>query len=592
VDVISNSAGSTGGGLYVLGTSTLSTAEIISNSAKTGGGGYFAQRITLSSGTVTDNAATGVALNTGSGGGFSAQNGADVTSSRFVSNTAAYSGGAMQIILQASAPASRLSGSALDRNSARYGGAVALALQGAITIDQTSFHNNSARDEGGALLSQYATTTLSRSQFHGNTTAGNGAAILITQYSILDTTNNIFAANSGAADISLTQLGVTLRGAQNTFAGIGTGAAISASAGSFHSAVLTNTIVSTYSIGANGPVALNGVLWNAVGIQLGGTGGSASNAVSGAPLFSNPAGANYHIRKLSAARNTGINSGVAIDIDGESRPIASIYDIGADEYNGLSPVADAGPDQSVLVGSQVTLNGSNSFNPDVLAPFSYAWTQIAGPSVALSSASAAQPSFSAPNQTTPYTLRFQLIVNSDGENSQPDTVDITVTNTRPVANAGPDQNVSANATVNLNGAGSSDADGHTLSYAWTQVGGPAVTLNNANSATPGFTAPATAALIELQLVVTDQYGLVSMPDTMFVSVAGAVVPTATQTPVPPTSTPITPPTSTPPQPTATVPGSTPVPPATSTPGSGIATATPTRVVNSGPPGVFLPLLAR
>jgi hypothetical protein len=47
-----------------------------------------------------------------------------------------------------------------------------------------------------------------------------------------------------------------------------------------------------------------------------------------------------------------------------------------------------------------------------------------------------------------------------------------------------------NATVNLNGAGSTDPDGDLLSYAWTQIGGsPTVTLNGATTATPSFTAP-------------------------------------------------------------------------------------------------------
>ena len=59
----------------------------------------------------------------------------------------------------------------------------------------------------------------------------------------------------------------------------------------------------------------------------------------------------------------------------------------------------------------------------------------------------------------------------------------------PVANAGPDQNVSTGATVSLNGSGSSDPDGgpSPLSYSWSQLSGPSVTLNNPNTATPTFT---------------------------------------------------------------------------------------------------------
>ena len=54
------------------------------------------------------------------------------------------------------------------------------------------------------------------------------------------------------------------------------------------------------------------------------------------------------------------------------------------------PVADAGPDQNVDEETTVTLDGSNSFDPDDGIE-SYRWKQVAGPSVTLSNPQAAKP---------------------------------------------------------------------------------------------------------------------------------------------------------------------------------------------------------
>jgi hypothetical protein len=62
-------------------------------------------------------------------------------------------------------------------------------------------------------------------------------------------------------------------------------------------------------------------------------------------------------------------------------------------------------------------------------------------------------------------------------------------NTAPVANAGPDQTVTSGALVTLDGRSSTDADGNTLIYAWTQPQGAAVSLSSPTAAQPTFTAP-------------------------------------------------------------------------------------------------------
>src|SRR6185295_1670620 len=61
----------------------------------------------------------------------------------------------------------------------------------------------------------------------------------------------------------------------------------------------------------------------------------------------------------------------------------------------------------------------------------------------------------------------------------------------PTPNAGANQTVaSGTVAVTLSGSGQDlNAAARTLTYAWTQISGPAVTLAAANTASPTFTAP-------------------------------------------------------------------------------------------------------
>jgi len=58
------------------------------------------------------------------------------------------------------------------------------------------------------------------------------------------------------------------------------------------------------------------------------------------------------------------------------------------------PVADAGPDQTGVPAGTINLDGSASFDPDG-DPITFQWSQIAGPTVSLSSPTAAKTSFTA-----------------------------------------------------------------------------------------------------------------------------------------------------------------------------------------------------
>ena len=85
---------------------------------------------------------------------------------------------------------------------------------------------------------------------------------------------------------------------------------------------------------------------------------------------------------------------------------------------------DGGPTYMAAQGSTVTLDGSQSLDPDG-GTTTYRWTQTAGPTVSLSSSTAAKPNFTAP--ATNATLTFQLVVSDGSQVSEPTTISISVT---------------------------------------------------------------------------------------------------------------------------------------------------------------------
>ena len=106
--------------------------------------------------------------------------------------------------------------------------------------------------------------------------------------------------------------------------------------------------------------------------------------------------------------------------------------------------------------------------------------------------------------------------------SVPNLVGILTNNTVPVAKAGPD--ISAVPTkITLNGSASFDPDGQALTFSWSQVPAPTVTLLNAGTPTPSFQTALPGAYT-FRLDVSD--GLATSSDLVTVNILN-VTPTAT-----------------------------------------------------------------
>ncbi len=185
-----------------------------------------------------------------------------------------------------------------------------------------------------------------------------------------------------------------------------------------------------------------------------------------------------------------------------------------------APTANAGSDQSVQVGATVNLTGTGT-DPDG-DPLTFSWSfqsRPAGSAAALANPNAAHTTFTA-DIAGNYDLR--LTVNDGQGHTATDDVRVTASaaaNRAPVANAGPDQNVTAGAVVILNGSASSDPDGNPLIFTWIFLSRPAgsvATLLDNNTAAPTFTADVAGAY-DIQLTVSD--GTLSSTDLVRVTAA-------------------------------------------------------------------------
>ena len=183
------------------------------------------------------------------------------------------------------------------------------------------------------------------------------------------------------------------------------------------------------------------------------------------------------------------------------------------------PIANAGINQTVNENTTVVLNGIASDPDPDDDTLTYLWNQTAGPPVKLSNNTITNPSFKAPTVASNRDLRFSLTAKDDKSAvSIPAFVVISVkhVNRSPLAIADKDLTVNAGDIVTLDGSRSKDPDNDLLKYAWVQISGPKIKLDNVNSPIATFTALSnisTSTNLIFKLTVTDNKNATGAADT-------------------------------------------------------------------------------
>ena len=260
------------------------------------------------------------------------------------------------------------------------------------------------------------------------------------------------------------------------------------------------------------------VLLNGVAVQLD---GSASTDANGDPinylwtLISRPSRSEVVLSGTTSVKPSftpDVNGTYVFSLlvsDGKLSSAASLVTITASEVN-APPVAHAGPDQSVLLGSVVTLDGRDSSDANRDDDLTFTWSLVRpdGTSQVLTGV---RPTFTAALIGT-YTA--SLTVRDAVSFSDPDAVRVVVSaaNVVPVAVISALTKVNITSEVQLNGLGSTDGNKDVLTYKWALLTKPSLAngaaadslsvLSSMTSPSPTFTADV-AGVYVVSLIVND-----------------------------------------------------------------------------------------
>lgn len=208
--------------------------------------------------------------------------------------------------------------------------------------------------------------------------------------------------------------------------------------------------------------------------------------------------------------------------DGKVDSAADFVTITATLPSNRPPTANAGSDRSVALSSIVALDGTGSSDADG-DQLTYRWTiaqQPAGSAVSLSSAAAAEPTFSATHRGQ---YVFSLVVNDGVVDSAADMVTITAGNGSPSVDAGvPERHFYINNTVPLTGS-AADPEGDSLTYLWELVSAPSGNTGTIVNPTALSTSFVPTAPGDYRLRFTASDGASSNSDTARVTIYSPVM---------------------------------------------------------------------
>ena len=296
----------------------------------------------------------------GAGGGIAVINSdAQLDNNRIISNTARWGGGVRVFYYT---PVFRQN--QFLSNTSLFGGGMYVMGSRAVVGDNL-FQDNTGERGGGIYLSN-ADATIAGNAIRGNQGSFGGGIGINIGYAAVISGNLILnnVVNMAGGGVSISNNGTIMQNnviadnesprsagvdiklgspvfIHNTIARNTGGDGVGISVGQDGAIALTNNIIVSHTVGisvtAGSTATLEATLWgsgpwaNLSDWVSEGAISTGSVNVLGDPSFVNPAGGDYHIRPGSAAINVGVDAGVAVDIDGDTRPLGSGYDIGADE---------------------------------------------------------------------------------------------------------------------------------------------------------------------------------------------------------------------------------------------------------------------